>query len=171
MASPPILLATLALVVVTAGCQQRLEDELGLKYKTPSTPADLEQFFTPAENQRASEYQADGETRNDMHEYYFGHHKMGWEWAIEAESAGHGHYYKSLDDVRGGLDAMTIGQDAFWLGYKSAVDQIAAARQKADNWSSGDSQYPNNDSINRSRIASRVLFVHHNFDSARLSRA
>ena len=128
-----MLFATIAIVVVTAGCGQRLEDELGLKYQAPLIPADLEQFFTPAENQRAIQLLGDGETRIDMHEYFLSYHKTGWDWAIEAESAKREHYYKSLDDVRGGLDAMMIGQDAFWLGYKSAVDQILAARRESDN--------------------------------------
>lgn len=126
------LLTFIALVISTAGCRQSLEDELGLKYKAPTIPADLEQFFTPAENQRAIELLNDGETSIDMHEYYRSQHRLGWEWAIEAESAKREHYYKSLEDVRGGLDAMIIGQDAFWLGYKSAVDQISSARKNMD---------------------------------------
>ena len=122
-----------ASVLALIGCSRSIEDELNLKYTAPPIPANLEPFYTPSENERAFELLNEGETQIDMHAYYLGAHKMGWEWAMEDETAGREHSYKSLDDVRGGLDAMRIGEDAFWIGYKSAVDQIAAAQTERNN--------------------------------------
>ena len=106
------------------GCRQDLEEELGLKYEPIPVPVDLEQFFTPAKNQKAYTLLRGGETRIDMHEYYLHSHRHGWDSAIANESMGLGHEYKTVENVQ--IDCMVIGLEPYCRGYNSAVDQIDA---------------------------------------------
>ena len=108
-----------------------MEDELGLKYSPPSIPEDLEQFFEPLPTQRAYGVLRDGETTIDMHTRYRHAHRSGWNWAIRDRENGRPYMFKTKDDVHRNLDDFWICQDAFWLGYKAAMDQIATTESTA----------------------------------------
>jgi hypothetical protein len=115
--------------VVFAGCGQSLETELGLQYASPNVPSDVPETITPSPDSRTSNLLAEGQTTLNLHQYYRSMHRTGWRWAIDDRQSGRPYRYKTEDDVKQGLDALGCGQDAFWLGYKDAIDQIAAAEK------------------------------------------
>ena len=117
------------LATVMGFVRQSTEDRLGLNYVAPKIPADLERFFTPDPNQKAVELLQDGETQIDMHEYYLGNHRAGWDNAISEHRLKMNRQFNSLQDVYGGWQAMQIGCDAFWIGYDDAYSQIDAATE------------------------------------------
>ncbi len=119
----------LTAVVIFVGCGQSLEAELGLHYASPNISADIPETITPSPDSRTSNLLAEGHTTLNLHEYYRSEHRAGWQSAIDDRQSGRPYQYKNKDDVKNGLDALGWGQDAFWLGYKDAVDQIAAAEK------------------------------------------
>ena len=115
--------------VAFVGCGQSLETELGLQYSSPEVPSDIPETITPSMDSRTSNLLAEGQTTLNLHQYYRSMHTTGWRWAIDDRQSGRPYRYKTEDDVKQGLDALGCGQDAFWLGYKDAIDQIAAAEK------------------------------------------
>ena len=107
---------------------QSVEERLKLAYTEPTLPTELEQFYTPSPNEKAFEQLRDGETQIDMHRYYRGFHRAGWDDAItEFGRDASKREFKTARDVRMAIPAMKIGCDAYWIGYDEAYRQIAAA--------------------------------------------
>lgn len=113
--------------ILLPGCRQSVEQPLNVAYAAPQIPADLDQWFTPAPNQKAFELLRDGETRIDLHSYYLGMHRAGWKRALSEFEARRAREFNTAIDVRENISAMQIGCDAFWLGYDEAWNQIKIA--------------------------------------------
>ena len=109
--------------VSLSGCS----DRLGLAYTPPEIPDDLEQYYTPSPNEKAYETLPDGETRFDMHEYYRGSHKCGWNAAIADIRSDRKRQFNSYKDVRMSIQDMKTGCEGYWAGYNEAFRQIENA--------------------------------------------